>query len=385
MSVAVLSGAILALATIIALAPLTSAIETANIGILPANPRDDNPRTSSIFVHEMELGQSAEDGVTVLNNSNEEKTLLVYPVDTDSASDGAFACAQKAQQATAVGSWIKLAKERVTLAPNTSETIPFTITLPASGVDVGEHNGCIAVQEDEPAEQNNGNGIVLSFRSALRVAILVPGEVNAHLSFTDIIREITASKVTVSPIIENQGNVSVDANLKVRLTNIFGMDASSSDGTFAVLSDQTSRFNIELDRPYWGGFYKQHVSATYQPLRFTDSTDGKSDTINADSEWVFIQPSPTASLIIVGGLIAIAATIIALLWRRRNYKLMTANTSSYTVKTDDNLQSIAATANISWKSLAKINGIKPPYTLTTGQKIKVPAVYEKASRPKKSS
>ncbi len=141
----VLVGSILA--TFLFLAPFfTYAIEYGGLGGRPAFPQEDNPRTDSIFVHTAEPGTVIEEGVRVVNNKQETKTALVYATDSTPSTGGAFACEQMSDTKDTVGAWIQLEKSEVTLEPGTNELVPFTITIPAHA-SVGEHNGCIVIQE----------------------------------------------------------------------------------------------------------------------------------------------------------------------------------------------------------------------------------------------
>src|SRR5687768_8632801 len=71
-----------------------SAIEQGGLGGKPAHPKEDNPRSQSIFVHTLDAGTESRDGVQVINNTAETKSVLVYAVDSQISSGGAFACAQ---------------------------------------------------------------------------------------------------------------------------------------------------------------------------------------------------------------------------------------------------------------------------------------------------
>lgn len=372
---------VLAIITMLAWSPVAGAIESANIGALPANPRSDNPRTKSIFVFEAAPQESVADGIKIVNNSNETKAILVYPVDAQRSSDGAFACTQRADEQTGVGAWIALAKTRVTLAPHSTEVVPFTLTMPAR-VDVGEHNGCIAVQEDVPAAQSDTNGIVLSFRSALRVAVVVPGDIMAKLQFQDTVREVTADMIKISPVVQNNGNVSVDAAFDVKLVNLFGAETAKAGGTFVVLRDQESRFNFEIDRPFWGGLYRQQVSASYTPLRADMADAAAAQTVDAETEWMYVEPTPVALLLELIILAMLVGGIGYIAWRRRQQKNLAIKTTTFIVERGDNIQSLAADAGVHWRRIATLNHLKPPYTIRPGQKIKVPQVHEKAKRKK---
>ena len=368
-----------------------NAIETSGIGALPAHPRSDNPRTKSIFIYDVTGSDVITDGIKVINNTDTTKTLAVYPVDSQKSSDGAFACAQMADTRKDVGSWIKLAKDQVTLAANTNEVVPFTITVPLN-VKAGENDGCIVVQDAAPATQKSGNGIVLSFRSALRVAITTPGDLKANLSFSDVkVRNINATTLGVSPIMKNEGNVSADPNISVKLNGIgpFHYSFASIGGQFPALPDQETRFNFELQKPYWGGWYNIDAQATYkQPLSSGELSDTVT-TVNARELTVFIMPQLHALIIEAGIALLILILLILLIVKIvRSHKSSTPKEPElvdYFVKEGDTIESIAYHHRTTWKQLADSNKLQSPYILDVGQVIKVPGIHHKPRKSAESS
>ncbi len=361
-----------------------AAIETSGIGALPAHPRLDNPRTKSIFVYDVAGADVITDGIKVVNNTDTTKTLAVYPVDSQTSSDGAFACAQKVDPRKEVGNWIKLAQNQVTLQANSVQVIPFTITVP-SNVKAGEHNGCIVVQDADPPTKKSGNGIVLSFRSALRVAVTTPGALSANLSFVDVkSHDINKTTLGISPILQNNGNVSADANINVEFRGIFGLHYPfvSVGGQFPAFPGQ-SRFNFELKKPFWGGWYRRDVHATYKkPLPSGQLSDNVT-TIRAKDAIIYVTPQPFA--LAVQGTIALiilvpAFYIVRRLWLIRHLRKLA--TEHYRVQENDTIESIAGRFNLTWRQLAKINNIKSPYSLRAGQIIKVPHLRIESSKPK---
>ncbi len=163
----------------LALISSSFAIEYGGFGGRPAYPRADNPRTESIFIHTLEPGAVQKEGITVINNSSETKTVLVYAADSTPSTGGAFACKQFAEEQTDVGSWVKLTKNEIKLGAGTTQLIPFTITVPENA-GVGEHNGCILIQEKK--EKKDGQpGVNLSIRTGLRLAITIPGDIERKL------------------------------------------------------------------------------------------------------------------------------------------------------------------------------------------------------------
>ena len=351
------------------------AVENGGIGGKPANPRADNPRSESIFVYELKPGQTVDDAVQLINNTDQEKTLLVYPVDSQVASDGAFACAQKADTPASVGTWIDLETESVTLAANSSEEVPFTLAVPDTA-SVGEQNGCIAIQDTEKSQRDGENGVVLSFRSAIRVAVTVPGEITKQLDFVGApIVNVEEDIVQLAVGLKNNGNVSLDSDVSASIDNIFRVAVSSVNGVYPILANNQATFNFEVDRPFWGGWYLIGAQARYNNT--LDESIGQGDvefneTVSSPTSWQFIAPQTKALVIEIAAAVVIIGGVTAFLLRRRKYQQLHANATTYKAKKGQSLQDIAKKHDVSWKTLAKINNIKPPYHIEPGQELAIP-------------
>lgn len=357
------------LAACLLLPASVGAIDNGGIGGKPAHPREDNPRSQSIFVHELEAGESTTDGVQIMNGTEQTKTVLVYAVDSQLASGGAFACDQAADKPISVGTWVTMEKSEVTLAPGEKQVVSFTVSVP-SDTSPGEHNGCIVMQDTARQRSSEGGGIVLSMRSAIRLAVTVPGEIKKGLAFTGTGVEAKAGqKLLMSVNLRNSGNVSLDTKLDVKLMYAFGTAAVSAGGSYPVLSGSEARFNFEGQRPFWGGWYRLMATARYNDSPSASIGEGELNTSVGRSEWVFIAPAPAAAalegaaagLLLVGGGIHIR--------RRLVHKKVMSKTTKHTVQAGENLHTIADEYNVSWKVLARINKLKPPYQLKSGQTI----------------
>lgn len=347
------------------------AVESYGIGAVPAHPSEDNPRTKSIFVYEAKTGSVTQDAVKLINNTAEEHIVKVYAVDSQHSSDGAFACAQAVDEKKDVGSWLVLEQNEVTLPPHGNQEVSFKVTVPPNA-ETGEHNGCIAIEDVRAPTQQVGNGIVLSFRSALRVAVTVPGKIQANLTFTNVLINDDSGKLVVSPVVKNTGNVSVDASVRSSLTTVFGNVVAESKGTFVVLNKDESRFNFNFERPFWGGWYSLQTEATYAILKEHPGASDMKQTARSETRSLFIAPNPTALFVYISSLVAIASVTIYLIWQRRRFKLMHQATVAYDIKPGDTLQALAEQAGINWRMLAKLNRLKPPYSLRSGQTLRIP-------------
>jgi hypothetical protein len=352
--------------------PVANAIDANGIGALPANPSPSNPRTKSIFVYDLSPGDNATDGIKVINNTTTKKTISVYPVDSVPSSDGAFACAQAADPIKSVGNWIKLAQSSVTLDAFGSQVIPFTVTVP-SKVDVGEHDGCIVIQEDKATTQPAKGGVTLSFRSALRVAVTVPGKLVADLHLQRVSQQAGRNNnYIVTPVYKNTGNISLDTTINAKFVGLFS-GTHAAGGKFPILRDSTGTFNFEVKKPFWGGIYKRVVTTSYKPLSSDIKGAPAPKSLPNDESVVLLSPQ-SAGLVIELAIVAVVAGAVGFfLSRRRTHQMILSNNSTYTIKKGDNIQDIAGRYEMKWKQLARVNGLRAPYTLEKGQKLHVPA------------
>lgn len=364
-----------------------AAAENGGIGGKPANPRADNPRTQSIFVYELQPGQSATDAVEIFNNTETEKRISVYSTDSVISSGGAFACAQAADAIKDVGGWITLQKGQASLQPGTSEKVGFTVNVP-DYAEPGEHNGCIAIQEADAEAASVGNGIALSFRSAIRVAITVPGNIKKDLTVRDV--KLTSRDTTLvgTVLMRNNGNVSLDAAITSSLKGLFGGVRQTINGTYPALPQTLTELNFEYNKPYWGGLYKIDVQAQYNSNIAESLGEGSAQQlVQKSSKYVYVLPATTALLIQLSIVVAIGL-IGWYVWHRfvvRRRQLRTW--VEYEIQKGDDIQGLATRINASWRDIATANKIKAPYALKDQRTILLPSLppqqEEDTPKPKK--
>lgn len=361
----------------------------ANFGIKPAYPRADNPRTESIFSQTLNGGESAKEAVRVINNTNETKHLLLYAKDSAKSSGGGFACDQLSQKSVGVGGWITFdldnlkdesqSVKRGTI-PQTIDLfvpagqeiiIPFTIKVPA-GVSVGEHNGCVLVQELK--EKSGEAGMSLSLRSGLRVAINVPGIIERNLTFSKFNIEKRNGSIYLMPTVKNTGNVSVDTDVSVKVKYFFGLEYAEFGGNFPVLRDQDYDFSFELKKPFWGGFYNTQAVFSYDKSTNAGigiDTGEKMEQLSSGTIWFFSTPT-LWGLILEIIILLFLLFLIAIYKLNKRKKLWIKKWVPYTISKDDTIEKIARIHRIHWDLFTEVNNIKPPYILKEGQSVLVP-------------
>lgn len=348
------------------------AIEYGGLGGKPAYPDPGNERSKSIFIYNLENGDSKDDGVLVVNNTQETKTVIVYSTDSQKSSDGSFACEQYTDEKNHVGKWIDLEKE-ITLEPSTNEIVPFKITVP-DNASVGEENGCIMIQEKKVSSVESG--VSLSFRTGLRVAVTVPGEEIRKLEIDTFEYSIEGDGVIKAKFsVENKGNVSIDSHIKTTFTSILGQQVYNIDNQYPILKGETSTYNFEINKPFWGGFFTLTGAVEYDEnvtaeIGKDSSTPRK--VLYTDSFTIFIFPELGALLIELILLSIILFSLFLIIKRIKTNKDIQRTWVQYIVKENENINTLANKYNISWKLLAKVNNLAAPYQITKGDVIKIP-------------
>lgn len=346
------------------------AVEYGGVGANPANPDPQNPRTQSIFVYKLDPGAQKSDAVRIVNSSDTPKTIAISVVDSETSTGGALACKQTIEAKKEVGSWVTLQETEVTLAAHKTEVVPFTLSIP-SNASVGEHNGCLVVQDATAApEKTDQAGVTLSFRSALRMSVTINGNVYSNLLFEKIDRSSKGGVEIIHPYVKNDGNVSVDATISVSLNSLLGNKVVETNGSYPVLAKSTADWSFELKRPFWGGFYKVVTTASYpaDPTKALGIPQDQKKTATAASQIVWVTPSLVALLLELLVVAGILGAIVLVFYRRK----VISNWQEYEIKKNDTLQTLAQTYGVNWRLLARINKIRAPYHLEAGKWIRVP-------------
>ena len=355
------------------------------IGGRPANPDSNNPRTQSIFIYTLDKNASKTDQVLVSNNSDETQTIDLYAVDGVVTNSGSYTCQQKAESSKGLGEWTKLSQSQVTLTAHENKKIDFTLTIPSSA-DVGEHNGCLIFQSADDQGEVTGN-VRIRTRQGIRMVATVPGALQRDVTVGSFTTSQKSGLQQFELKINNKGNVSADVDAQVAVRNLFGQDVYKNGGVYPVLSNKQLSLNfVNEKQPFFGGWYTASASITYDTRAGTFGTDNKAflATKHADDILIFITPNPLAFLIYALVLGVMGGVITFLIVRRRQQANAKAAWKSSVIKKGDTIENLALAHNVSWKKLATINKLKPPYTLVPGDRIQLPASETHVDTPTSS-
>lgn len=124
------------------------------------------------FQYAVKAGTSVQDAVEVINLTDERLTVRMYEADLEQTADGAVSPAQATDEMDAVGKWMELERDSVSLPPKGRKYVSFTVDVP-KGVRPGDYLGAVVGSVDaEPA----ANGLRVESRVALTARVRVPGK-----------------------------------------------------------------------------------------------------------------------------------------------------------------------------------------------------------------
>jgi hypothetical protein len=161
------------------------------IGLQPAYFDPHHPISRAYFIFNSTPGAHIQSAVRVINSGSVTGHATLYGTDaTTGATSGAIYLDKTAKRQD-VGSWLRLAKSSVTLAPGQSMIIPFQVTLPES-VRPGQHLGGIGMevtsvgQPKTVTDQQNKVQIHTRIITVIAVQVNLPGTPVEELSASGI-------------------------------------------------------------------------------------------------------------------------------------------------------------------------------------------------------
>lgn len=379
-------------------------IATIALFILPqiassfAIARPDSESNEYSFI--MSPGNKTSKKLDVFNTEKTEITMSLYGADSAPSKQGSFAVKTKSEPQNNVGQWVQFDQSTYTIPAGESITVNYIIQIP-NNVAPGTYAGGLvgelvsANQTDEEGKSRTSIGVVTAARYALPLYINIPGEKVYDYEWSDFEYSFSGYptftlhiKNTGNTILRASGNITInDTNkttqniaLQSNPTNI-ETPAEGEKKMFPITLELT---NIEIQQgqelkipikwkenvPLYGNFT---ATAKVEFSEF-DILQGKNINPETVTKTVQFQIIPWALIIKIITAIAVITFIIVLfiLVKHILFNYKRKNSTSYTVKQGDTIQTIAQKNNIKWTKIAKINRITPPYELTPNTKILLP-------------
>lgn len=147
--------------------PVTESPDPTSVALVPSTTRPDDPHNGTWFVMTLLPGESGQQSATIVNPANVPQTvdLAIRGVTVE---DGTL---RLLDGDSGLGAWGEFAEGRVTVPPRDRIRVPFTITVPESGVEARDHLGAaVATTTAQVA------GATVVQQVATRIFVTVPGE-----------------------------------------------------------------------------------------------------------------------------------------------------------------------------------------------------------------
>jgi hypothetical protein len=177
------------------------------------------------FAYTLAPGGTVTDAIAVVNRSPTTIKLRVYASDAFSTPAGGIDLLPADKKPVDVGSWTTLKTSTITLKPQQSTVVPFTLKVPANATP-GDHSGGVVTSLVTAA----GTGAVtLDRRLGSRMYLRVTGALRPNLAVSDVhatyqgtLNPGGSGSTVVAYTVTNNGNVRLAAHQRIRVASPFG-------------------------------------------------------------------------------------------------------------------------------------------------------------------
>lgn len=366
--------------------PLALAAESGPQSImLELNPNENINRKKPPLVYQIRPTRSVEDVLTIRNFSRDTAyAVKVYAVDSLQGGNGSIAFQLENRPRNNIGQWVKFDQQLFTVEAGSTVFAPYRIEIPENTAPGTFQGGLVA--EILPAEAlatlSSPAGNLNTAQSQVRIVprliepllISIPGRKNLNYSLDDFSIHQRDGKPCFHLVFSNRSNILLFGQAKLSIAGTM-----LADPYVMAVNDLTVLQNESLDRamhftnpPLWGGY---RATLELEVYEFNAATGQMVllDTLTRQLEFSIV-PWPC----IIAFLLLIIVLIVAEHYRRRYLRARLSETFTHRVNKGETLLSIADTYRLNWKTVAKLNKLKKPYTISPGDTLNLPFPKEKA-------
>jgi hypothetical protein len=220
----------------------------------------------SYFDYTAAAGQVIRDAMVMVNVSASPATYRVYAVDSYTSPLSGIVYQDRTAPVSQVGTWISLSTGSVSLRSGESQTVPFTVDVPA-GTRPGDYVAAVAGDNVTPSmRQGSGSGVTLNVtqRAALAVVIHVPGP--GHIGFTlgePSLHTENGTRQVIDIPMRNTSNVLLRPTMSLGVRSCTGQTVFEDPGrqldTFTTGGSITYPYYLD-SRVLAAGCYRVHIA-----------------------------------------------------------------------------------------------------------------------------
>jgi hypothetical protein len=231
----------------------------------------------SIIEELVKSGDVLSERITLTNQSNREITFYPYLRDFEAAADDEEGRAQLiapgSEEGNFISSWIDISADGITLAPNKSQEVPFTINVP-SNVGPGGYYGAVVfgteAPQSKPGDADKGAAIGIAEQAASLVLLQIAGQADERADVrefkTDKTVYSTPFNINFSTKIQNLGNVHVKPMGVIEITNMMGKKVATltvNDKGGNILPKSYRLFSNNWSDSFGFGRYEASLALSY--------------------------------------------------------------------------------------------------------------------------
>ncbi|MBD3328309.1 DUF916 domain-containing protein [Candidatus Peregrinibacteria bacterium] len=320
---------------------------------------------------EINPGEQKTEEIIIYNASEQETTIELYAVDGIKTNDGFTTGKLKSAKQTSLGKWTSFANNVFDLKPKEEKKVKFTIQIPST-TPPATYAGAFAVANISKTTDIAGTGAALNTRFLQTFFVNVPGLKISNLKIKKDILLKKDKTYFYQTNLENTGNTALSIRAILTLKNkITGTEKIVKEKSFDLYFEDIFDLTLEFKKPYIG-FYETNITFKISENDILNETKTFQEEITLSKSFREI---PWLDITIVFLIILAILEII----HERHHRLKKAlkNGTKIRITGDTNLESVAKKYDVDWKFLAKINKIKPPYSLSVDDVIVIPNARKK--------
>lgn len=287
-------------------------------------PADANgPDGRRMIEDELDPGESATDRFAVTNLSTHEVTFKLRAADGYFNENGRFNTIASDQESVDIGTWVEMPDE-ITVAPQESAVVPFTVTVPEDA-EPGDHAAGISASLVQVTTDEDGSTVGVESRVGFRLTVTVTGAVRTTMTIQDIRSTYDTSwnpvrpgAATVTFKLVNEGNIRMLGQGVLRLGGREVVFPAEGEPKQELLPGDERSFTLRVDG-LWPTFV---VSGSVDATPAAAGERAAEVTIPPVSGDVSVVAIPWPQLAVLLGLILI---VFALVWNRGRNKRRVAD------------------------------------------------------------
>jgi hypothetical protein len=198
------------------------AADGARLGLTPVG------QEGTYFELTLEPGETRRLEVEAANFGDAEVLARTYAADVYTIVNGGFGADLFGEEPTGTTTWLTYPTEEMTLGPRDARIIPFEVAVP-DGTTPGEYLAALVIENVEPIRGSGSVAIDQVNRSAIAVAIDVPGPRRPELRIGPVGHHVAGERSVVTFGIENPGNVHLKPAGSFRLLDAGRRELSAAE------------------------------------------------------------------------------------------------------------------------------------------------------------